>query len=172
MTKYCSIGTIVGTHALKGEVKISSTTDFREERYKKGSRLFINKDNEMIEVKVQNHRFHKGNDLVLFENYNDINKVLPFVNCEVFVHEDDLQPLAENEYYYHELFDCEVYYQDEYIGIVTDIVNYGASDILVVKKPNDKEVMIPFVNDFIIDVDIKNKRIQIEVIEGLLENEN
>jgi len=172
MSKFYSIGTIVGTHALKGEVKINSTTDFREERYKTGSRLYINKDNEMIEVKVKSHRFHKGNDLVFFENYSDINQVLPFVDCEVYVNEEDLHELEENEFYYHELFDCEVYHQDEYIGIVTDIVNYGASDLLVVKKPNDKEVMIPFVNDFILDVDVENKRIQIEVIEGLLENEN
>ncbi len=172
MAEYYVIGTIVSTHALKGEIKIYSTTDFRDERYKIGNKLYINKDNDMIEVTVKSHRRHKEYDLLSFEGYEDINRVLPFVKSKIYVNENDLTELSEDEFYYHELFDCEVYHGNDYIGKITDVVNYGASDILVIHNENGKEIMIPFVDDFIKDVDIKNKRINIDVIEGLLNNEN
>jgi|SRR5690554_4449833 len=171
MSKYYSIGVIVSTHALKGEVKIYSSTDFSEERYKVGNKLYIEKD-KMIEVKVKSHRRHKGFDLVTFEGYENINKVLPFMKCKIYVSEVDIHDLYENEYYYHELYDCSVSYNEKIIGKVIDVVNYGASDILVIKDINNNEIMIPFVDDFIKDVDKQSKKIYIDVIEGLLSNEN
>ncbi|HEY8364545.1 MAG TPA: ribosome maturation factor RimM [Haloplasmataceae bacterium] len=171
MNDYIVIGKIVGTHALKGEVKIYSSTDFREERYKKGQLLYIEKDGKMVEVKVKSYRNHKQFDLVGFEGYDNINLVEPFVKCKIYIKEEDLQELDEDEYYYHELKECDVYHDNKYVGKVVDIVNYGASDILVVRNEDNQENMIPFVNDFIIDVDIENKRIDINVIEGLI-NEN
>lgn len=172
MSKYYFIGVIVSTHALKGEIKIHSSTDFSDERYKIGNSLYIQLNQEMVKVVVKSHRKHKGFDLVSFVDYDDINKVMPFVKCKIYVSEEDVLPLDENEYYYHELFDCEVIYDEKNIGKVKDVVNYGASDILVIKKNNDKEIMIPFVDEFIKDVDKENKKIYIDVIEGLLDNEN
>ena len=134
MSKYYQIGIIVSTHALKGEVKILSSTDFKDERYQIGNVLYIEKDNQMLEVKVKSYRKHQKYDLVSFIGYDDINEVLPFVKCKIFVHEKDLHELEEDEYYYHELFNCEVIYEGKNIGIVVDVVNYGASDILVIKN--------------------------------------
>lgn len=172
MSKYYQIGMIVSTHALKGEVKIFSTTDFQDERYKIGNDLYIEKDQEMIKVKVKSYRKHKKYDLVAFEGYDNINEVLPFVKCKIYVDEKDIHELEEDEYYYHELFDCEIIYEDKNLGIVVDVVNYGASDILVIKTKQNKEIMIPFVDDFIIDVDTENKKIYINVIEGLINDED
>lgn len=172
MNEYYVIGTIVSTHALKGEVKIYSTTDFRKERYQIGSTLYIKKDNQMIEVTIKSYRPHKEFELVTFENFNDINAVMPFVKCKIYVSGNNLQTLDEDEYFYHQLFECLVYHENQLIGKVVDIVNYGASDILIIHDNNNKEVMIPFVNEFIVDVDTENKKIQIEVIEGLLHHED
>ncbi|QVK18946.1 ribosome maturation factor RimM [Mycoplasmatota bacterium] len=172
MSEYYVIGTIVSTHALKGEVKIYSTTDFRVERYQVGNTLYIKKDNQMIEVIIKSYRPHKDYELVSFENYNDINTVLPLVKCKIYVGGDNVQSLDEDEYYYRELFNCSVYHEDQLIGKVVDVVNYGASDILIIQDEKNKEVMIPFVNDFILEVDTEKRKIQIEVIEGLLHHED
>ncbi len=172
MEEYYEIGTIVSTHALKGEVKIYSITDFKEERYKLGNTLYIKKDNKMYPVKVKSYRVHKSCDLVSFQGYQNINDVLPFTKCKIYVKEDDLTPLEENEYYYHELFNCVVYHDEKRIGIVKDVVNYGASDILIIKNDSEKDLMIPFVDEFILDVNTNNKKIQIKVIEGLLHDED
>jgi len=167
MDDYLFVGTIVGTHALKGEVKIASTTDFKEERYKKGNTLYIKKNETLIPVKVKNYRPHKEYDLVSFEGYLDIDAVLHFKQCKIYVDKSQLNELEEDEFYYHELVDCQVFHESRLIGIVKDVVNYGASDLIIVKD-GEKEHMIPFVDEFIVDVDTKNKKVQINVIEGLL----
>ncbi len=172
MKNYYVIGTIVSTHALKGEVKIYSTTDFKEERYKVGNILYIEKGNQMFEVKVKSYRVHKDFELVSFENYNNINDVLELIKCKVYVHESQLHDLESDEYYYHELIDSFVYNENNLIGKVIDVVNYGASDILIIKSAQGKEIMIPFVDEFIKEIDSENKTIKIEIIEGLLGENN
>lgn len=167
--EYYYVGKIVGTHALKGEVKIYSESDFKEARFKKGNVLFIDYSGEKVEVTVASHREHKEFDLVSFEGLNSINDVEKYVKCELYVEETQLDDLEEDEFYYFELIGCTVLTdKDEELGIVKNVVNYGASDILVISGTNNKEVMIPFVNDFILDVDLETRTIKINPVEGLL----
>lgn len=169
MKEYFVIGTIIGTHALKGELKVYSTTDFKEDRYQIGNKLYVKKDNEYIEVLVKTYRVHKQYDLLSFEGYNTINDVEKFNKCKLYVDNSQLKQLGDEEYYYyHQLIDCCVFSKDNKIGIVKNVVNYGASDILVIFDDKNKEIMIPFVDDFVKEVDIENKKIFINIIEGLL----
>jgi 16S rRNA processing protein RimM len=168
-TEYTAIGTIIGTHALKGEVKVYSTTDFQAERYKIGNLIYIDYQGELLKVKIKDHREHKGNDLLLFEEYPSINDVEKFNKCKIYVHQSQIQALDEDEYYYEELMGCTVLDQaGTVIGNVKDVVNYGASDIIVVEGETKQEWMIPFVNDFIEEVDLDKRTIIISPIEGLL----
>jgi 16S rRNA processing protein RimM len=167
--EFTVVGTIIGTHSLKGEVKVYSVTDFKEERYKIGNTLHIAFRDEMIPVKIKTFREHKGNALLSFEGYPSINDVEQFIKSKVYVHNSQLQELEEDEFYYFELMGCTVMTKDEKeIGVIKDIVNYGASDIIVVENLEQKEVMIPFVEDFIEEVDLETRTVVINPIEGLL----
>lgn len=169
MDEYIYVGKIVGTHALKGEVKVISETDFKDERYAKGSRLFLRLNEEMVPVTVKSHREHKQFDLLSFEEYPTIDHVEPLVKSELYVHTSDLSLLDEDEYYYFELMGCTVVTEeDQEVGIVKKVVNHGASDLLIVSTDDGKEHMIPFVNEFIREVDLETRTIRIHVIEGLL----
>ena len=69
------VGKIVNTHSLKGEVKVISSTDFEEERFKKGSKLLITRGNQLIrEVVVQSYRNHKNFLLVKFEGIDSVEE--------------------------------------------------------------------------------------------------
>lgn len=169
MEDYIYVGKIVGTHALKGEVKVISETDFKDERYQKGSRLYLSVNGEMVPVTVESHRTHKHFDLLTFEGLHSINDVERYVNSEIYVHTSQLESLEDDEYYYFELMGCTVITEDDVeVGVVTKVVNYGASDLLVVKDDRGKEVMIPFVDEFILEVNLETRTIRIHVIEGLL----
>lgn len=169
MEEYIYVGKIIGTHALKGEVKVISETDFKEERYAQGSRLYVSINDELIPVTVKSHRVHKQFDLLSFDEYESIDEVEKIVKGELFVHESQLSPLEEDEYYYYELMGCTVITEEgEEVGIVKRLVNYGASDLLIVQTDSGKEHMIPFVDEFIREVDIETRTIRIHVIEGLL----
>ena len=76
---YLKVGTIIRTRGLKGEVRVYSTSDFSDLRYKKGAKLFakpLNQD-EMIEVEVKSHSFDGKFDLVTFANYEAIEAITP-----------------------------------------------------------------------------------------------
>ena len=73
------VGKIVNTHSLRGEVKVISSTDFEEERFKIGSKLLITRGNQVIEeVVVESYRSHKNSLLVKFEGIDSINEAEKF----------------------------------------------------------------------------------------------
>lgn len=166
--KYVLLGKVVSTHGIKGEIKIKSDTSFKQERYKKGNTLYFKKDNKYIPFKVDTFREHKNLDLIRFDGYDNINQVLEYVGLEVYVNYKDIDSLDENSYYYDELISLEVYtMEEEHIGKVIEIREVPQGIILEIQT-NEKIVLVPFVDEFIKEVDVKEGKIFIEPIEGLL----
>ena len=166
---FLQVGKIVNTHALQGEVKVVSNSDFKEDRFKKGSTLVIDFNGEHVEVVVATHRVHKGADLLKFKHLNSINDVEKYKGCALLVSTDDLEELEENEFYYFEIIGCEVVTTDgEKIGEISEILETGANDVWVVKRQGQKDALIPYIEDVVKDVDIDAKTVTIQVLEGLL----
>lgn len=159
------IGVIVNTHGLKGELKIKSFSAFNDVRFQKGNHLMIAYRGEMIDVEVASSREHKGMILVVFKGLNDINLVEKYRECNIFINKEDLHELAEDEVYFFDLMDCEVYLEDgERLGVVEDVLETGANAVLRVNK----KILIPYVRSFIKEADIKAKKIVIYKVDGLL----
>ncbi|WP_309240397.1 MULTISPECIES: ribosome maturation factor RimM [unclassified Anoxybacillus] len=171
VVKWFHVGKIVNTHGIRGEVRVISRTDFAEERYKIGNVLYIFMENKPpVEVKVASHRVHKSFDLLTFEGYDNINLVEPFKGAIIKIPETQLQPLNEGEYYFHEIIGCTVVTEDgEPIGEIKEILTPGANDVWVVKRKKRGDVLIPYIDDVVKQVDVENKTITIHVMEGLLD---
>lgn len=161
------IGKILGTHALKGELKIRSNSDFNEQRFIIGHRLLIENQNEEFIIKTV--RFHKGNYLVSFDGLQDINLVEKYIGLNVYGYKDDIE-LEEDEYYYGDLIGCVLKQDDRKIGEVVSVFNNGAHDILSVQT-DKKTVSIPYVDAFIDGIDIENKIINVHLIKGFLDED-
>jgi 16S rRNA processing protein RimM len=171
MTKWFNVGKIVNTHGIKGEVRVISKTDFAEERYKKGNKLFIfmNENEDPIEVTVKTHRVHKSFDLLTFDEYDNINQVEKFKGALIKIPENQLSKLDEGEYYFHEIIGCKVITENgEEIGIVKEILTPGANDVWVVKRKKGQDVLIPYIEEVVKNVDVEEKIITIHLMEGLL----
>ncbi|AKO93862.1 ribosome maturation factor RimM [Priestia filamentosa] len=170
MEKWLNVGKIVNTHGVRGEVRVISRTDFPEERYKVGNELYIFKGNEEIKVVVASHRQHKNFDLLTFEEYHNINQVEAFKNCLLKVPSSDLVELEEGEYYFHEIVGCEVYTEEgNLVGTIKEILATGANDVWVVKASGRKDVLIPYIEDVVADINVEEKRVIINEMEGLLD---
>ena len=156
------VGHIVNTFGIKGELKVEIVTDFASERFKFGNKFYV--DN--LCLKLKSVRYHKGFALLAFSDYEDINLVEQFKGKDLLISKDDIKPLDDG-YYFYQLVDLDVYDNDNLIGKVTDIESYPANNVLRVKT-KDKDVLIPYVPAFIKNVDLENKQISINVIEGLL----
>ena len=165
------VGKIVNTHSLKGEVKVISSTDFEEERFKKGSKLLITRGNQLIrEVVVQSYRNHKNFLLVKFEGIDSVEEAEKIKNLQIKIDSDEVGELEENEFYFHQIIGCEVFDEnDKNLGEIIDILTPGANDVWVIKGENGKEILIPYIEDVVKKIDITSKKVNIEVMEGLID---
>lgn len=154
------IGDLVGTHGIKGEVKIISNFKYKNEVFKKGSVIYI-KDKEYI---ITSHRLHKKYDLLMLEGINDINEVLPLKNSEVFINREDY---TFSGILNEDLYGKKVYNYDKYIGILDNIIENPSQELLVVKN-NEKEYLIPYVDEFIEKID---EDIHLKLIKGLIDED-
>ncbi|UQD51687.1 ribosome maturation factor RimM [Bacillus methanolicus] len=171
MGKWFNVGKIVNTHGIKGEVRVISITDFADERYKPGNTLylFMPDSKEPIELVVNSHRTHKSFDLLTFKGYESIQDVEKMKGGILKISESQLKPLEEGEYYFHEIIGCLVYTTfGEEIGKIKEILTPGANDVWVVKDKDGKEILIPYIDEVVKKVDVKEKIVLIKPMEGLL----
>lgn len=167
--KMFNVGKIVNTHGIKGEVKVLRISDF-EERFAPGESVYVIKNDKPIKLIITAHRIHKGFDLVQFKGYENINLVEPFKGCELKIREEQLTDLNEDEYYYYEIIGCEVFTTDDKkLGQIKEILSPGANDVWVVKQNQGKDILIPYIEDIVKEIDIDEGKIVIEPMEGLLD---
>lgn len=160
--KKIRIGKIYNTRGLRGELKVKPLTDFVEERFAKGNRIYI-EDEEFIIHQLKPYK--NGNILIALENMLDINLVEKYKNHNIYIDEDDREELAEGEYYISDLIGLTLYNQEgEEIGVVSEVMETGANSVL---RVNDT-VLIPFVDAFIIEVNLEEKYIKMNIIEGMI----
>lgn len=161
--KFYKCGHIMTTHGIKGDLKVKNLSDFN--RFYKGSKLYILHNNEYELVTVT--KVSKFGDylLVAFEGLQDINLVLKYHSDDIYVSElDRKDELDDNEYYYTDLIGKEVVNQNgESRGKVLEIRELPQAEYLVILY-NGKNVLVPFIEKFILNVD---EKIVVDEIEGL-----
>lgn len=168
--KMYNIGKVINTHGIRGEVKVHRISDF-DERFEVGETVFLESDSEqLLQLEISGHRIHKGFDLLTFKGLNNINEVEHFKGFYLKITENQLTDLEENEFYYHEIIGCNVYKKNqEKIGFVKEILSPGANDVWVIKQEKGKDLLIPYIDDVVKEIDINEKKIIIEPLEGLLD---
>ena len=166
---YIRIGKVVNTHGLKGELKISSESDFDDIRYKKGNTVYLRTEEGYVPFEVATFRLHKGFPLVSFKDFQDINLVEKFKNCIVYIDEKDRQKLPEGEYYRDQLTGLDAEYEDgEPLGKVISVEEtVGAQNNLRIQLKDGREILVPNVKAFVVKVDLDEKKIRIRRIGGL-----
>jgi 16S rRNA processing protein RimM len=172
--KYLNVGKIVNTQGLRGEVRVISQTDFPEKRYQVGNQLVLFQENKKpILLTIKSNRKHKSFDILSFEDHPSINDVEKYRNGILKISIEDLQSLSKNEFYYHEIIGLTVMTTDRSeIGKVKEIISPGANDVWVIGRSGKKDVLIPYIESVVKEVDLTNKEILIECMEGLLDDED
>lgn len=167
--EYFDVGKVVNTHGIKGEVRVISITNTPEDRYYEGAPLtWFGTDGSKEELTVRSHRVHKNFDLLTFENYYNINQVEKFVGGILRISEDYLLELPDNTFYIHEVIGSRVIDDTgEEVGKVKEILSPGANDVWVIQRQNKKDLLIPYIESVVLDVDLENKVVTIHMMEGL-----
>ena len=169
MQEYFEVGQIVNTFGIKGQIKVVPFTDDLE-RFEELKTVLIEKNKKLLEYKIEEVKYQKNMVLLKLENINDINEAEKYKGCYLKIHRKDAKKLPEGTYFIADLIGLDVYTDDgKILGKVDDIYNYGSSDIYVVKNELGKQILLPAIDDVILQVDLENEKIVVHLLKGLVE---
>ena len=135
-----SVGKPIG---LKGWAKINSFTRPPENLFNYKN-FFIDEDGTKKVFKIKKFSKSGKNYIFKIESFNSLEEIERYKNKEIFINSKDLPKLKENEFYWKDLIGKEVELENgTFVGVVTEIIETGSDDVLVVEKENKKE-LIPF----------------------------
>lgn len=170
MSKFVSVGKILNFHGIQGEAKVGFSKS-QQDFFLSLKEVFVKLENEYIQLKITRSRLNKTFAVVKFDGINSINEILPMKGCLLFVEENTIREnLEDDEFLIDELVGLDVVdTEGRKQGFVIGVSNNGASDLLSVKTNSKKVCFVPFVKAIVTDVSIKEKKITINNIEGLLQ---
>lgn len=167
--EYLSVGKIVNTHGLNGELKIiPMTSDISRFDYLVFTSIEI--DGKIKEFKVAGARYHKEFVLLKLKGIDNMTDAEVLKGHELLVDRENARSLDEDEYFIYDLIGLEVYEDDKLLGKLTEVLETGSNDVYVVKPDDGKEILIPALKSVILNVDSENKRMEVWLPEGLMDD--
>lgn len=168
--EYVSIGRILDSHGVKGFSKIYLLTDFPE-RFKKLKEVSLFKENNLIfKLKIEQIRETDKNLLIKFDKFNTPEEVKSYKGCYIKIPSEQKLNLPKDTFYFDDLRGLDVYNKEgNFLGKVTDV--YEEPNIILEITKDKKEVMLPFVKEFINEVSLKDKKIIVTPISGMFDED-
>lgn len=161
------IGQIVNTHGLKGDMKIYPLTDYPE-RFEEIEYVFVEGDEK--KHYIEKVRYQKKMVLLKIKGIETIEAVEDLREKYLLIDEKNRRQLDEDENLISDLIGLSVFLEDYTpIGKVREVLQYAANDVYVIENEEGKQFLIPALKQFIPVVDVKNNKIIITPIEGMLE---
>ncbi|MDO4607930.1 MAG: ribosome maturation factor RimM [Clostridia bacterium] len=167
--EFLEIGKFVGTHGVKGMVRIQPWSDNGEflTQFKK---FYLQNGKQKIELlKITPH----GNVVIAsVKGINTIEEAEKLRNHVLYIRRDDAA-LPEGRYFISEIIGSHVYDADTgaLLGTLSDVSPTGANDVWHIKR-DDKEYLVPAIPDVIVDVDIDTDVIKIKPLKGIFDDED
>jgi len=157
---FFTVARITGNFGFDGYLILKPFTDF-EDTLLSLQEVYIFVFGDYRKFFVEEIKEKNGQFLIKFKNFVSYEDVLFLFKKDILIPSEKAHKLSSDEYYVHDLIGLKVLQNNLFFGKVIDVLQLPANDVLVVKKENGKEVMLPFVNDYVLDVDLKNKIISI-----------
>lgn len=156
------VGRIVTAHGVKGEVKVEPLTDFPE-RFARGSRLWL----DGVELGVMSGRWQRSQVIVKLDGVDSREAAEALRGKELTVPDVAELPVGEDLYYLHDIVGLRVESRDgEALGEVYDVLSTGSNDVYVVRGDGG-EMLLPALEDVVLEVDVAGGRIVVDVPDGI-----
>jgi 16S rRNA processing protein RimM len=155
------VGTIVSTHGIKGEIRIISKLEqsLKEKVFKVGYSILINDK----EYKLRSYRRHKNYDMVLLDDFNNINDVLFLMKQKVYIDSKYIELSAKEDFELNYM-EYEVITSDKQKGVVKALEETGNNYKIIRVVVNNKEELVPYNEHFLKKIDSSKKQVEIELL--------
>ena len=166
---YLELGQIVGTHGIKGEMRINPWCD-SPDFAKAFKTVYFDKEGRQPS-KVSACRPHGNVILMKLEGINSINDAEKLRNKMLYIKRDDAR-LPEGSWFIEELIGCEVFDADDgkRYGVISDVSPTGANDVWHITDENKTEYLIPSIKEVVIEVNVLGNFVRIRPMKGIFDN--
>ena len=163
------LGKIAKKFSFKGEVLLYLDTD-EPELYENMESVFVEFNKNLVPFFIENSSLHKNDFLrVQFEDVDSEEEADSIINCDVYLPLSMLPKLSGNKFYFHEVIGFEI--EDKRLGVFGKIVsiNDTTAQPLFEVLNGEVEMLIPMIDHFLVEIDRKNKKVIMDLPEGLVE---
>ena len=162
-----NMGKIVNTHGVKGELKLYPYSDDLD-KFEDFEYFYVEGEGKTKYI-IESTRVHKNMVLFKLKGYDDINKVLNFVNKNVYIERKDIEDDSEGHYIV-DLIGCEIFDDaGEHLGVLVDVLQNSAQDLYEIKlKSTGQKFYLPVVDEFVKSIDLEKRKIVVHLIEGMI----
>ncbi len=168
MEQLLQVGVISSTHGVRGEVKVFPTTD-DVNRFKKLKQVILDTGREQRDLEVEGVKFFKNLVILKFKGIDNINDIEKYKGKSLYVDRANAVKLKKNEYFIADMIGMQVFTEDgELFGTLKDVLETGANDVYILDTEAHGEVLIPAIQQCVLDVNIENRKMVIHLMEGLV----
>lgn len=161
------LGEVIKTHGLKGEVSILLDVDYPT-AYAEMESVFVEQNGKLVPFFIDHIQINGNKALIGFEEIETLDQATLLVKCKLYLPLSMLPHLQEDQYYYHELPNCDVYEGETFIGKVKEVIDLNGNELLSVVK-EDKEILIPIKDEIILKFDRRLNRLEVVLPTGLID---
>lgn len=169
MQDLLQVGVISSTHGIAGEVKVFPTTDDIT-RFDYLKEVILDTGKEKLELTVSGVKYFKNMVILKFKGIDNINDVEKYRGCSLWVTRENAVELKEDEYFICDLIGLNVITDEgEELGELVDVIQTGANDVYAVRTKEGREVLLPAIEQCVLNVNIEENTMTVHVMEGLLD---
>ncbi len=167
--EWVAVGEFVGPFGIHGEVKLRPLTDFPE-RFERTPTIYVG--DQHTAYHVEHAHLHKQLVLLRLAGIADVDAAEELRGEQVWIPASELTPLHEGQFYLHDVVGLRVQHVNgQSLGVVTDVVSTGASELFVIRDPQGKEVLLPVVKSFVKQIDLAQGVVLVDPIPGLFDED-
>jgi 16S rRNA processing protein RimM len=161
------VGKFRRPHGIRGEIIMTVLTDYPD-LITPGITLFVG--NNYHQYTIRSIRWHGGDMLIALAELPDRTAVEIFRNIMVYMKGEDIPELSEGEYYIHQLVGLDVITdQDQKLGVIKEIILTGANDVYLVDTESGKDILLPVIDEVVLDINHDEGFVLVHIIPGLLD---
>jgi len=169
------VGRLVKAHGLKGALKLELYTDDPDGRFTPGASFTLQVPESSPwhgkSLTVREFRWMNSHPVAFFDGVDDRSGAEELVRAILWIDQDDDDIVPEDDAWYdHQLVGLDVVRDDQVVGRVIRVEHFPAQDLLTVRLPGDREVLVPFVKAIVPEVDVQAGRILVTPPAGLFED--
>ena len=166
-TEFLRIGVVTSPHGVRGEVRVYPTTD-EISRFSEVGTLLLEKEGVRSLRTMESVKQLKGMVALKLSGIDSVEEAEKIRNADLLIRRDQSSPLKEGQYFIGDLLDLLAVREDgTEVGTVEDVLKTGANSVLVIKKKDGKELLLPVIPDCVLSVDSDEGIMTIHVLPGL-----